>query len=103
MCCIFTVLILLGPRFANIVWWIAAPTRWDVAFSTALWPILGILFAPWTTIMWVSVSAAGVHGFDWVWVGLGVFADIASYSGGAWGNRDRMPGSSPSSSSSQAA
>ena len=34
------------------------------------------------------------NGFDWLWVGLAVLVDIASYSGGAYGNRDRMPGSS---------
>jgi hypothetical protein len=97
MCCMFTVLVFLGPRFANIVWWIAQPTRWDLAFSTWLWPALGIVFAPWTTMMWVAVSGAGVHGLDWVWVGLGVVADIVSYSASGYGNRDRLPGSSGSS------
>ena len=93
MCCIFTALFLLGPRFANIIWWIAAPGRWDLAFSTWLWPVLGIVFAPWTTLMYVIVAPAGVTGLDWLWIGLAVFADIAFWSGGAWGNRDRMPGS----------
>jgi hypothetical protein len=94
MCCFFTFLVLLGPRFANVIWWIAQPTRWDKAFDTVLWPILGIVFAPWTTMMWVIVSPGGVNGFDWFWVVLAVLADVASYSGGAWGNRDRIPGSS---------
>ena len=96
-CCFLTIFALFGPRLANIVWWIAQPVRWEAAFRSAIWPILGILFVPWTTMMWVAVSGAGVHGFDWVWVGLGVFADITSYSGSAWGNRDSVEGSSPSS------
>jgi hypothetical protein len=29
-------------------------------------------------------------GFDWVWLGLALVADIASYSGGAYGNRNRL-------------
>jgi hypothetical protein len=103
MCCFLTIFALFGPRLANIVWWIAQPARWDKAFESALWPVLGIIFAPWTTLMWVAVSSAGVNGFDWFWVVLGVLADVASYSGGAWGNRDRLPGSSQPSQPSQAA
>jgi hypothetical protein len=94
MCCLFTSLFLLGPRVANVVWWILQPGRWDAAFSTWLWPVLGILFAPWTTMMYVIVAPAGVVGFDWFWVVLGVLADIAFWTGGVWGNRDRIPGSS---------
>jgi hypothetical protein len=33
-----------------------------------------------------------VSGFEWFLIGMGVFADIASYGGSAYGNRDRMPG-----------
>jgi len=94
MCCLMTVLVLLGARAVDIVWWIAQPGRWDAAFSSWLWPVLGILIAPWTTMMWVLVSPGGVNGIDYLWVGLAVVVDIASWSGGAYGNRDRMPGSS---------
>ena len=93
MCCFFTSLFLLGPRVANVIWWILQPGRWDAAFSTWLWPVLGILFAPWTTMMYVIVAPAGVNGFDWFWVVLGVLADIAFWTGGAWGNRGRVSGS----------
>ena len=34
-----------------------------------------------------------MNGFDWLWVGLAIFTDIAFWSGGAYGNRDRMSGS----------
>lgn len=94
MCCLFTSLFLLGPRVANVVWWILQPGRWDAAFSSWVWPVFGILFAPWTTMMYVIVAPAGVIGFDWFWVALGVIADVAFYTGGAWGNRGRIPGSS---------
>jgi len=39
--------------------------------------------------MWVSVAPGGITGFDFVTVGLGIFADIASYSSSAWYNRER--------------
>jgi hypothetical protein len=32
-----------------------------------------------------------LNGFDWVWLGLGIFADIASYMG-AYGKRRAVPG-----------
>jgi hypothetical protein len=42
--------------------------------------------------MYVIIFLGGVTGFDWIWLGLGVLADIASYSGGGYGNRHRIPG-----------
>ena len=94
MCCFFTSLFMLGPRVAAIIWWIFQPERWDLAFSSWLWPVFGVVFAPWTTMSWVLVHPGGVNGFDWFWVVLGVIADVAFWTGGAWGNRDRIPGSS---------
>ncbi len=35
MCCLFTVLFLLGARAVDIVWWIAQPARWDAAWTGA--------------------------------------------------------------------
>jgi hypothetical protein len=57
-------------------------SRVDAAFGSALWPLLGLLVAPWTTLMyllaWSPVS--GVSGAEWILVGLGVILDIATYS-----------------------
>jgi hypothetical protein len=33
-----------------------------------------------------------VIGFDWIWLGLALLADIGSYTGGAYGNRNQIPG-----------
>jgi hypothetical protein len=94
MCCFFTILLLLGPRVADIIWWIADPNRWVGAvgaFDSAIWPILGIIVLPWTTLMYVLVYPGGVTGLDWLWMILAVLADVATYSGGGYGNRDRIP------------
>lgn len=95
MCCFFTIMLLLGPRVAGIVWWIFDPTRWVgntalSAFDTFLWPVLGLVFLPWTTLMYLIVFPGGVTGFDWVWLGLMLAADIASYAGGGYGNRNQL-------------
>ena len=94
MCCFFTALVFLGPRFAGIIWWLFQPARWNLAFDTLIIPILGIIFLPWTTLMYLIVWSpiTGIYGLDWLWLGLGVVADIAMHSGGAWGNKDKIPG-----------
>ncbi|KPK08343.1 MAG: hypothetical protein AMJ56_11800 [Anaerolineae bacterium SG8_19] len=74
MCCALLTLVLLGPRIFGAFWWIFQPLRWQAAFSNFptglwwIWPILGIVFLPWTTIMYVIVAPGGVTGFDWVWL-----------------------------------
>jgi len=95
MCCLFTALVLIGPRFAIVVWGLAQPARWDLAFSTFVWPLLGFVFLPWTTLMYVAVAPGGVTGLDWMWMVLAVLVDLASYSGSAYGNRDRIKGYGP--------
>ena len=92
MCCFMTILLFLGPRVANVIWWIANPARWDLAFNSVVWPILGIVFAPWTTLMYMIVFVGGVNGLEWLWIGLGIVADVGMYVGGGAGNRDRIPG-----------
>ena len=92
MCCIFTSLALLGPRFAILIWWLYDPGRWDRAFDTWIWPVLGFFFLPWTTLMYVIVRPGTVTGFDWVWLGFAVVVDILMYTGGGYTNRDRIPG-----------
>lgn len=91
MCCAFTTLVLLGPRFAGLLWWLIQPARWTAAFNGSwLWPVLGLIFVPWLTLMFVLVAPGGIVGFDWVWLGLALVGDIGSYSGGAYGNRNRL-------------
>ena len=91
MCCFFTILLLLGPRVAAPIWWLVNPLRWSNAFNGSwIWPVLGIIFLPWTTMMYVIVFPAGIMGWDWLWIGLAVASDIMWYVGG--GFRKRVPG-----------
>jgi hypothetical protein len=84
-------LVLLGPRFGGLLWWIVEPGRWDGAFDTFIWPVLGLVFVPWTTLMYVIVEPHGIVGFDWLWLGFAFLVDIASY-GGGYQNRQQAPG-----------
>lgn len=79
--CFFLTLLLLGPRAILLIWWIVNPVMWAAAFSTFIWPLLGFLFLPWTTLMYVLVDApaGGIHFAGWFLVGLGVVLDLSSY------------------------
>lgn len=94
MCCLLTTLVLLGPRAAVLVWWFLDPARFRITFDSVMWPILGFLFLPWTTLAYLAVwlPGAGIQGFDWIWLTLGLLIDLGSYTGGAYGNRDRLRG-----------
>lgn len=91
MCCLFAVLLTLGPRAGILVWWLIDQTRWEVAFDSFIWAFLGWLFLPWTTLMYVAVAPTGnIVGFDWVLLALAFVIDLGSYSGGGYTNRDRL-------------
>jgi hypothetical protein len=92
MCLMFAIFVLLGPRALIFFWWVLEPARWSLTFQTAVVPLIGFLFLPWTTIAWVFVFPNGVEGLDWLLVGLGLIADIGSYTGSAWGNRNKSEG-----------
>ncbi|MHC5010593.1 MAG: hypothetical protein ACYTG6_06520 [Planctomycetota bacterium] len=52
------------------------------AFETALWPILGFFFAPYTTLAytWAMNSGGGVHGPFWIAViVIAVLMDVGSH------------------------
>jgi hypothetical protein len=92
MCCAIAFLGILGPRALIVFWWLVDPTRWSVTFNNqVLLPALGFVFLPWTTIMYVLFwSPSGLPLLGWLFVILGVVADLGTYGGGAFGNRDRV-------------
>jgi len=92
MCCLVLVASGLGPRIALAIWWIFGD-KVDVAFDTWIWPLLGLIFLPWTTLFYVIVWSAvgGVSGAEWLFVGLGVVLDIATL--GARSAQSRYGGS----------
>ncbi len=94
MCCLLSTLLLLGPRAALVLWWLVDTPRFSAAFNTFILPCLGLFFLPFTTLAYVLVynPLTGVQGIGWVWVGLGLVLDLVSHGGGAYGNRNRIPG-----------
>lgn len=89
MCCVLSLLVFIGPRIAAIAWYFLETARWELAFNNILWPCLGILILPWTTLAWVWMSTGGVSGLDWIIVGLGLLLDIGAFGSGGYSRRNR--------------
>jgi hypothetical protein len=87
-----TSLLFFGPRLAILIWWLISPVYVGAAFDSVLLSLLAWAFIPWTVLMYLFIYPNGVVGFDWVLLILGILADVASYSGGFWGNRNQIPG-----------
>jgi len=88
-CCLFAIMLAGAPRLAFLLWWIVQPLRMQTTFTTFIWPLIGVIFLPWTTIMYVLVYPAGINGFDYLWLGLALLVDIGTYVGNARAKRDR--------------
>ena len=80
MCCLVLVASGLGPRIVLVGIWIFGD-RVDLAFGSWIWPLLGLLFLPWTTLFYVLMWSAvgGVSGAEWLLVALGVALDVGTY------------------------
>ena len=93
MCCFFATLMFFGPRLGFLVWWLIAPVRVNAALANFNFPwlvsLLGLVFAPWTMLMYTIIFP--LNGFDWVWIGLAIGADVAGYIG-AFHHREQVPG-----------
>lgn len=90
--CLILSAALLGPRIILVFWWLVDSVRWNATFDTILLPILGFLFLPWTTMMYVLVFPEGIVGLDWLGLGLALIADLGSLTGGALRGRGQIQG-----------
>ena len=90
--CLFAIGIAFLPRIMLILAWIFSD-RWNIVWQGDwFWPLLGIIFLPFTTIMYMLVwTPTGIAGWDWMWIILGVFLDLMKW-GQVAANRNRIPG-----------
>lgn len=88
MGCLFALLAAISPRLALVLVWIFTNLV-DRAFTGFLLPLLGLIFLPFTTLLYVLAyqPLVGVSGWGWVLVIVGLLFDLGSYGGGAFGRR----------------
>jgi hypothetical protein len=91
MGCLFVLLGALAPRFLVFIVWLARPALVNAAFDTFLVPLLGIIFLPFTTLVYLIVftPGVGVSGGDWIWIGLAFVLDLAHLTANAADQRYR--------------
>lgn len=90
-CCLVAGFAAFLPRVTLFLVWVFTDYV-NRAFHSFLWPLLGLIFLPYTTLAYslVFVPGIGVAGLRWFWVALGLILDLSSYgSGGASGKRRR--------------
>jgi hypothetical protein len=89
--CLFALLAVLSPRAALVILWLFTPLVQTVFEDRWLWPLLGLLFLPFTTLMYVlAVGALGPTMFwGWMMVLFGVVMDARGYYD-TYANRERV-------------
>jgi hypothetical protein len=80
MGCLFLLIMMISPRLGIIFLW-AFTNYVSRAFDTWIWPLLGLIFLPWTTLLYILVAApaGGITFWGWLFVGLGLISDISSH------------------------
>lgn len=84
-----------APRIAFFFMWIFT-SYVNLAFRTWnqpqwLWPLLGVVFVPWTSIAFVltvNPATGALPWWGWIWVILGLFIDIGSWGGSGYSSRN---------------
>jgi len=89
MGCLFILIAAISPRLGVIFLW-AFTNYVNVAFTNWIWPLLGLIFLPWTTLLYVLVAApvGGISFWGWLMVLLGLIMDISSHAQ-SYANRDQ--------------
>jgi hypothetical protein len=80
------------PRLITLFIWIARPERWNAAFNGPILPILGIIFLPFTTLVYVLLVTPGqaLSGLDIVFVLLAFVIDVFNWGASAYANKERI-------------
>ena len=90
MPCLLVLVALLLPRLALVLIWLF--TDWFAAvFDLWLWPVLGFLFLPYTTLAYMAaILNTGAVTLAWgILIVLAVIVDIGHYDRGYRGRRKR--------------
>jgi hypothetical protein len=91
MGCLFAIFAGVFPRLALLLVWLVRPGLVDAAFSTWIWPLLGIVFFPFATLMYVIFYTPGVglSGWEWFWVIFAGLLDLSHLTASAYQQRMR--------------
>lgn len=100
MSCLSTILLGLGSRIAVVCWWYFDPKNIDKAFKNWgipgtigvpnwIWPVLGLIFIPCTTLAYLFLYPDGIVGYEWVVIIIALIIDLTGH-GGSYHQRKRL-------------
>jgi hypothetical protein len=88
MPCLLLIIAVFFPRFVMAMIFIF--TNWfSAAFNSALWPILGFLFMPYTTLAYMAAMLNNHHTVNGGWMALVVIAALVDIGGQGGSTRRR--------------
>ena len=89
MGCLFALFAGVFPRLALLIVWLLRPNMVDAAFTSWIVPLLGIVFLPFTTLIYVVLytPGRGLTGWEWFWIAICVLLDVAHWGSAARGRR----------------
>lgn len=88
MCCVALLIGFIGPRTALVYLYLTGYLA--NIFQTALWPILGFLFMPFTTLGYAfAMHNGGLNGLGLIAVIIGVVCDVGLHGGTAHNRRSQ--------------
>jgi hypothetical protein len=92
MGCLFALLAGFFPRLALFIVWVARPALVGAAFGTWIVPLLGIIFLPFATLIYVLLYTPGIGliGWEWFWVIFAALFDVAHLAATIARRRDLM-------------
>ncbi len=94
MGCLFAIFGAFFPRLAVLFIWLARPAYFSAAFGGSwLLPVLGVIFLPFTTLLYVLLWSPGIGlvGLDWLWLLFALVLDLGNVGSTGYANRDRLP------------
>jgi hypothetical protein len=100
MSCITTIILVFVSRIAILFWWLTDRPLFATAFQNWtlpgsitipvwIWPLLGFIFVPWTTLAYLFLFPGGIVGYEWIVLGVGLLVDLAGH-GGTYRHRSRF-------------
>lgn len=91
MGCLFLILIGVSPRIGIVALWLASDWVERAFNDGVVLPVLGLIFLPWTTALYVVGYVIGDGATPWGWLGfaIGLFLDVALHAGSATMTRRR--------------
>ncbi len=86
MGCFVVLLALIAPRVVLFFVWILTPYVSRAFHNGLIWPLLGFIFLPFTTLAYslVWTPGIGVTGWAWIWVALAFILDLSWHSGSGY-------------------